>query len=217
MIAGNGIDRAARPQPRRPGRPRERDLDAALLNATVSLLDEVGYLGLTLGEVARRAGVGRPTLYRRWSHKAALVVDALASVAGSDPAPDTGTLRGDLLAVQLHQATLFNSALARRVVLALLADLAGRPEFAARFLAVYVEPRRASVRRALARAEARGEISNRIDEEIVCDLLAGPPLLAALVLGRQLEESHAVATVDAVLAALRSQARNPDPSGGACP
>ncbi|EQD55486.1 transcriptional regulator, TetR family, partial [mine drainage metagenome] len=183
MIAGNESDRAARPQPRRPGRPRERDLDTALLGATVALLDEVGYLGLTLEGVARRAGASRPALYRRWSHKAALVVDALASVAGTDPAPDTGTLRGDLLAVQVGQAALFNTALARRVVLALLADLAGRPEFAARFLAVYVEPRRASVRRALARAEARGEISSRIDEEVVCDLLAGPPLAGGVGAG----------------------------------
>ena len=74
----------------------------------MAILREDGYGGLSINGVAARAKVGRPTIYRRWPSKAALVVAALARGAGLAPAPDTGTVRGDLLAVQRHQVELMN-------------------------------------------------------------------------------------------------------------
>lgn len=201
----------------RPGRPRDPRIDASVFEATLALLDEVGYSGLSLEMVARRAGVGRPSLYRRWPNKAAVVVDALASAAGTDPAPDTGRLQEDLLAVQREMAALYNTAFARRVVPALLGDLAGQPDLAGRFRAAYVSPRRASVCRALSRAQGRGEIPEGSDPELICDLLAGPLLLEAFVIDRQIDDAYALATVEAVMAVLRERAAHPHDHGGIRP
>jgi AcrR family transcriptional regulator len=88
-----------RPAPAR--RRRGAALDAALLEAAWDELGAVGYPGFTLDGVAARAGTSRPVLARRWPNRAELVIAALrhhASSAAMVP-PDTGTLRGDVLAV----------------------------------------------------------------------------------------------------------------------
>jgi AcrR family transcriptional regulator len=189
-----------------------------VFEATLALLDESGYGELSLEKVARRAGVSRPSLYRRWPNKAAVVVAALAEAAGTDPAPDTGRLEGDLLAVQREMAALYNTAFARHVVPALLGDLVSHPELAQRFRAAYITPRRASVHKALDRARDRGEITGG-DPELVCDLLAGPLLLEAFVLDRRVDDAYIRATVRAVMAALTVQAQAPRPEedGGSRP
>lgn len=82
----------------RRGRPLEADRDVAILHATLLLLTEVGYDRLSIESVATRAGVGRPTVYRRWADKAALVAAAVEHRAAGSP-PDTwsGELRDDLI------------------------------------------------------------------------------------------------------------------------
>lgn len=211
-----GDERPSSPSARR-GRPRDPRIDAAVFAATLVLLDEAGYPGLSLEMVARKAGVGRPSVYRRWPNKAAVVVDALASAAGTDPAPNTGRLQEDLLAVQREMAVLYNTAFARRVVPALLGDLACQPDLAERFRATYISPRRASVRRALSRAQTRGEIPQVADPELICDLLAGPLLLEAFVLDRQIDDAYVLASVEAVMAMLRQRPDHPHVSGGSRP
>jgi AcrR family transcriptional regulator len=187
------------------GRPRDPTIDLRVFDATLTLLEDVGYLDLSLESVAHLAGVGRPSIYRRWSTKAALVVDALAHVAGTNPAPDTGSLRQDLLAVQSEMQSLYNSSLARKVVPGLLGDLASQTELAELFRSAYIAPRRASVKKALEKAHARGEIRQWWDPEVICDLLAGPMLLEAFFLDRPITEHYVNATVDAVLILLLNQ------------
>ena len=143
---------------RGPGRPRNQDYDGVILDAAMGILAEDGYQGLTIDGVAARAKVGRPTIYRRWPSKPALVVAALARSTGLAPAPDTGTVRGDLLAVQRHQVALMNSAGWRRITPGLTADLAADPELARTYLEEYIAPRRRSVWDALDRGIARGEL-----------------------------------------------------------
>src|SRR5580700_5639700 len=81
------------------GRPLDASRDVALRDATLALLAEIGYDRLTIDAVAARAHSSKATIYRRWSGKAELVVDALHSLKGSPPTPDTGSLRGDLEAI----------------------------------------------------------------------------------------------------------------------
>ncbi|MEK8143385.1 helix-turn-helix domain-containing protein [Streptomyces sp. M10(2022)] len=89
---------------RRPGRPRNATADLAILEATRDLIIENGYARLSMEGVAARTGVGKPTVYRRWSSKGALVADALRhSILAAAPGhaaapPDTGDIERDLRA-----------------------------------------------------------------------------------------------------------------------
>lgn len=200
----------ASPAAPRSGRPRDPRIDDAVFAATISLLDKVGYSATTLEQIARQSGVSRPSVYRRWNSKAELVVDALAKMVGTDPAPDSGSLRGDLLALQSAMAGIYNTDLARRVVPALLGELWLQPELAERFRSTYIEPRRSSARRALERAVARGELDSIADLDLACDLLAGPLFLEAFILDRVIATDYVERNVDAVLAwlGLRSPLSN---------
>ena len=109
------MPRERQSEKRSPGRPRNERYDDLILDATMAILLEEGYPGLTIDGVAARAKVGRPTIYRRWPSKPALVIAALARSTGLAPAPDTGSLRDDLIAVQDHQVSLMNSDGFRRI------------------------------------------------------------------------------------------------------
>lgn len=90
---------APRERLRQSGRPRDPDKDRAVLEATRDLLAEAGYRGTTIAAVARRAGVGAPTVYRRWPRREALIEDAAFGHAEQMPLPvHTGDLRTDLRA-----------------------------------------------------------------------------------------------------------------------
>src|SRR5580692_7338332 len=81
------------------GRPRSPEADRAILTATLDLLASRGLAAMSIEEIAARAGVGKATIYRRWSSKGLLALDAFVTAfAEQQPLPDTGTLRGDLIA-----------------------------------------------------------------------------------------------------------------------
>src|SRR5512132_3097766 len=92
-MSGGGRDPV---QEVRVGRPRDRQIDAAVVDATLVVLDEVGYGRLTLEEVARRAGTTKPAIYRRWPSRQRLVLAALGRRVGEARAPDTGCTLCDL-------------------------------------------------------------------------------------------------------------------------
>ncbi len=194
---------------RRPGRPRNESYDEVILDATLAILFEEGYSGLTIDGVGARANVGRPTIYRRWPSKPALVIAALARSTGLAPTPDTGSLRGDLLAVQEHQVELMNSTGFRRISPGLLADLATDPELSETYLSEYIAPRRRSVWDALDRAIERGELHPDIDRAFISDLLTGPLFYRVLVRREQLEPEVAERTVDVVIAAFGAKETPP--------
>ena len=85
------------------GRKRDHTRDPEILDAALDVLAETGYDGMTIDMVAARAKAGKATLYRRWASKSELVLDAVACMKSSDvdlaSPPDTGTLRGDLVAL----------------------------------------------------------------------------------------------------------------------
>lgn len=192
---------------RGPGRPRDARHDHAILEATLGILQEQGYRGVTIEGVAARAGVARPTIYRRWPSKPAMVVAALVrSDRLALPAPDTGSLRRDLIAVQRHQVELMNSPDARRVTAGLIADLADDPELADTYVSQYLAPRRATVWQVLQRGVDRGELDPDADFAFVYDLLVGPLFMRAVVWGQPLRQDAAENTADVVLAAFAASA-----------
>jgi AcrR family transcriptional regulator len=194
-------------QPRRPGRPRDAQRDRAILQSTLKILRTHGYAALTIEGVAADANVGRPTIYRRWPSKPALAVAALVT---SDrlalPAPDTGSLRGDLVALQGHQVELMKSPESRRVTAGLVADLVADPELAEIYVTQYLAPRRATVWQVLERGVERGELVPDTDFAFVYDLLMGPLFMRAVVWGQPLEPGVVERTVDVVIAVYGTRA-----------
>lgn len=165
------------------GRPRRPETADAILRATVELLRETGYGGLSIDAVAVRAGVTRPTVYRRWPDKAHLVIDALSGAVPPAPAPDTGDTRTDLhrLAHSLVDR-LVRTGLAP-VVLAVHADSVGRADLAAPLRELYLRPRLDALADVIRRGVARGDLPPDCSPAVARDLLAGPLVYRWLVTG----------------------------------
>jgi AcrR family transcriptional regulator len=186
---------------RRPGRPRDPGYDKVILDATLEILNDKGYAGLTIDGVAARTGVGRPTIYRRWSSKPALVIAALTQAPSMSFTPDTGALRADLLAFQRDQVAMMDLPASRRITAGLVADLVADPELAETYLGDYVGLRQTSVREALERGIERGELRADADLSLIYDLLIGPLFVRSVVRGELLGADIAEQTVDLVLTA----------------
>jgi AcrR family transcriptional regulator len=167
-MSGGGRDPV---QEVRVGRPRDRQIDAAVVDATLVVLDEVGYGRLTLEEVARRAGTTKPAIYRRWSGRQRLVLAALSRRLGGARAPDTGCTLCDLD----ECLKVFVAAFRRMppgVIGSLYADCAGDRELRAAFMTALFDPPRAAVRQTLERAHARGDLRDDVDLSLILDLIA---------------------------------------------
>lgn len=149
----------AAPRPR-VGRPVDRSGDAAILAAALDLVAERDYERTTLDEVAARTGRAKTTIYRRWATKEDLVLAALRA-AGPPPEaallPDTGSLRGDLLAV-VDSPWLGGSARRLAVFAGLAPALRGSARMAAAIRAEVTDPYADAYRRILRRAVDRGEV-----------------------------------------------------------
>ncbi len=179
--------------PRRaPGRPRSEAAHNAIIRATLDLLLETGYRALTMEAVRARAGVGKATIYRRWSSKEALVRDAIVFVHDDLEAPDTGSLRGDYQGIASRVRSAAQRAGAATLMPRLLGETANDPELHAIFYATLVEPRRAQMRAIIGRAIARGEIRDDLDTELIIDLFAGPVVYRLAITGGDFAQLPAV-------------------------
>lgn len=181
-----------------PGRPLDRDRDAVLLNATIELLRDHGYDGFTVADVAARAHAGKATVYRRWQSKADLVTAAFSAAAAetTDP-PDTGSLRGDLLALTEVMATGIDRL--GQVVTVIKTQLQHDPEFIEAFHKRFLSVRLAVVGEVFARAQRRGEISSDVDTEMLCELIPAVMLYHVIVLDERPDPVRIRRLVEAVL------------------
>ncbi|HZU73224.1 MAG TPA: TetR/AcrR family transcriptional regulator [Acidimicrobiales bacterium] len=187
---------------RGPGRPRNTEHDHAITRAALEILATDGYNGLTIDAVASRAGVGRPTVYRRWPSKAALVIGVLAEVAPRPTPADTGNLRDDLLTIRRHQLSALLSPRIRRVLPGLVADVAEDAELRRRFHQQYVEPWRAAFDLAVRRGIERGEVRADADPQMVADLLTGAMVYRVLFAGERPNRQAMNEAVEMVLQSL---------------
>jgi len=165
------------------GRKRDHSRDPEILEAALDVLTEVGYDGMTVDMVAARAKAGKATLYRRWPSKADLVVDAIACMKQQPPAgskttaitvpPDTGTLRGDLVAMTRPKA-ISDSSRHLKVMLGVASMLSSQPDLLETINRIMIQPRTDIYRTIFQRAMDRGEIQPGVDVELLSSL--GPAL-----------------------------------------
>ena len=180
-------------------RPRiEGDREQEILQATLDVLAEVGYDRLTMDAVASAAKASKATLYRRWSSKAALVIDAILAQKGPTRAPDTGSLRADLLEMHCGQGGVTDER-AMGVLASLITAVNKDPEFATAFRRDFIGPKVTIGRAAFERARDRGEIDADVDIDLVAPALAGMVLHRTFVLGEPPTESTIAALVDQII------------------
>ena len=182
-------------------RPRvEGDREGEILDATLELLLDAGYDRLTMDAVAARARASKATLYRRWSTKASLVVDALIRSKHSPELgdPDTGSLRGDLLA-QACGPGGFSEKNATRVLAAVITALHTDDEFATEFRGRFLAPKVELSTRIYARAKQRGEIRDDVDLGVLAPAMAGILLHRVFLLGLPLDDDTIRTVVDQII------------------
>jgi AcrR family transcriptional regulator len=188
--------------PRR-GRPRDAQAEQAILQATVELLSEVGFNQLSIEAVAARAGVGKPTIYRRWPSKPELVLDAVERLAPPFPTADTGDPLTDLRQIVPELIVGLTSSPVARATIA----LAGDAEMTRRLGEQYLWPRRAGIAAILHRAIAAGELRADIDVEMAIDLMLGASVYRWLVTAQPVDADTARRVVDTVWEGMRAPGR----------
>ena len=165
------------------GRKRDHSRDPAILDATLDVLAEAGYDGMTVDMVAARAKAGKATLYRRWPSKSELVLDALACMkrveTDPDKLPNTGTLRGDLVAM-IKTPSIEDAEKKLKIMGGLVSLLSRHPELAEAANASMLEPRSTVTRYLINRAAERGEVAPGYDIDAL--VLVSPSMAAHRVL-----------------------------------
>ena len=163
------------------GRPKDDGIDAALRAAVVRIVDEGDASALTVRSLVAAAGVTRDAFYRRYTGLGHFLVSLALAHFTIDPTTDTGSLEGDLLALQRDQVEMFSEPLTRRLLPLLIRENATDPSAAEAFATTFLLPRREAFVRMVDRAVARGEIGPVADHDGVLALVAGPMLIRTLL------------------------------------
>lgn len=191
-------------------RPRivgDRELE--ILDATLAVLADVGYDRLTMDAVAARAKASKATLYRRWTNKASLVIDALQHSKGPAEVPDTGTLRGDLQGLFCGMGGLAHSdtvATFASVLTAITRDA----DFALGFREQVLGPKMAASQQIWERARDRGEVRDDADLSLFEPALAGIVLHRVFLMGEQPTPDLITNVIDQII--LPAATRPPAPT-----
>ena len=155
------------------GRPRSEESEEAILAATLQLLTEKPLRDISMEEIARKAGVGKATIYKWWPSKAYVALDAfLRKINRMVPTPDTGSARRDIQE-QLRSFMVFYKSPSGRILVQFVAEAQIDKEFASLFRKRFLKPRREAIGVIFDRGVQRGEIDQNLDRELVLDLIYG--------------------------------------------
>ena len=196
---GVASDAAAAPKL---GRKRDHTRDAEIMDAAVEVLAETGYDGMTIDMVASRAKAGKATLYRRWASKDELVIDAVACMKKDDLSiealPDTGTLRGDLVAM-IKPHSIQDSEKKMQIMAGLMSMLNSNPSLSEAAHAAIVEPRASVNRFFMQRAIDRGEIPADADIETLSLVSQAMGSYRTLLLRKPIDRAFIISVIDGVI------------------
>lgn len=161
---------------RKPGRPRSAQAHKAIIDATLELLAEEGFQGLSIEAVAARAGVGKTTIYRRWASKDELVMDAIRQVQIDVPVVDTGNFRNDLVALlkTFYQGLMdYPYSFLGKLLLKFISEYQTNPKIFQGAITQLIIPRFQRFIHMVEQGQARGEIRKDIDPALVLSLVSG--------------------------------------------
>lgn len=183
----------------RRGRPRSPETRAKILKVAYEMLNEVGFMDLTIEGVAAKAEVGKPTIYRRWKTKSALAMDAFLEFVTPEIAfPDTGSAREDFKEQMYKVVKLMNSPRGE-----VLANVIGCGQADEELIAVFREnwliPRRKDAYQIFQRGVERGELKANVEAEVVIDALYSPLFYRLLLRHQPLTKKLVNELVDLVM------------------
>lgn len=164
------------------GRPRSEAAHSAILKSALQLVTRRGFRAVTVDDIAAGAGVGKMTIYRHWPNKAAVVMDSLLAIIGSETAFPRASHALDSLRRQLDLQSAFFRSSRGNLIRSLVAEAQSDPELAAAFRDRWLLPRRAGVRETIQQAMAEGALRKDFDLDAAIDLLYGS-LYYRLLLG----------------------------------
>ncbi|MFC1230295.1 TetR/AcrR family transcriptional regulator [Streptomyces prasinus] len=202
---GTGTGPVPRPGGPARGRPRSEAVERAIIEGAMKLLEDgVPLAELSIERIARTAGVGKATIYRRWSGKEELFVDVLRAAEPVDPELPGTSLRDDLVALL---ESLRRRGLARRASVILHnvhAQMKSSPKIWAAYRDTVVLPRRRLGLEVLRRGRENGELRADVDLELLHDIVVGPLLVRTLLRpDAGLPDGLAEQVVDTLLQGLR--------------
>lgn len=171
------------------GRPRDKRIDRAVLQATVELLAQTGYAELSVDAIARRAGTSKPAIYRRWPGKAHLVHEAVFPISGATAIPETGSLAGDMREMVRRTAQVLTTPAARAALPGLVGEMAADLTLHSALLERFGDILSRGLSDRLAEAAARGEIRPDVTAAELVEVVAGTTFLALLTRGDTLDDS----------------------------
>lgn len=184
------------------GRRRGAELDSAIRSAVLELLGEHGPDGVTMEAVAAAAHTSKPVLYRRWPDRRALLRDTLMAVATTSlPSPDTGSFRGDILAVLRAWKELFagdTGPLMRSVLMAVAID----PELEKTFRTEVIGMRKQEMGAIFARGVERGEVRSDAPVDLLRELGQSMLWHRLLITGDPIDDDLVVRLVDDLMTPL---------------
>jgi len=176
-----------------------------VLRAAIEVLADHGMPGFTVEAVAERAGASKATLYRRWTSRSELLIEAMDEFASRPlPVPSTGDLRSDLIELVRGGEALLQEPRFPRLMAAFI-DAAEREPVLQQLHAAITENRRQPVRQILDQARLRREISSTADLEVAIDMLTAPLFYRRFIAHQHMGARYAATLVDYVLAALRAR------------
>ncbi|MEU3254903.1 TetR/AcrR family transcriptional regulator [Streptomyces sp. NPDC006997] len=182
------------------------DVTEAIRAAVFEELAAVGYARMSIEGIARRAGVGKTAVYRRWRSKLHLVLDVVSALAVQGlPVPDTGTLEGDLQVLFEVTSRLLRHPVASQIIPDLQAEAARSPEIAEAMQKALRDGQESVALKVVAAAERRGEVRRGLDDELALDLISGPLYWRSVVIRtRKLPKGYLHALAHATAEAIKA-------------
>ncbi len=181
------------------------DITVAIRNAVMHELAEVGYGRLSIEAVARRAGVGKTAIYRRWGNKLEMVLEIVSDVAGrSVPLPDTGSFADDLALLMMIVSRALRHRIASQIIPDLMAEASRNPQIAETLQTALHTHQQAVGDKLVGQAIARGELPEGTDPQLVVDLILGPLYWRLAVSRTPISDDYLEKLTSVITAALRA-------------